>query len=61
MTSKGFTAPFRVPINHAGTRGPIVLDQFRTVDKNRLIKRLGLMLRRTLGMTLATVPELFAE
>ena len=27
MTSKGFAAPFRVPVTHAGTKGLIVLDQ----------------------------------
>ena len=41
MTSRGFAAPFRVPVMHAGTKGLIVLDQIRTVDKVRLVKRLG--------------------
>jgi mRNA interferase MazF len=27
MTSKGFVAPFRVPVTHGGTKGLIVLDQ----------------------------------
>ena len=35
MTSKGFAAPFRVPVTHAGTKGVIVLDQMRAVDKQR--------------------------
>ena len=35
MTSKGFAAPFRVPVTHAGTKGLIVLDQMRAVDKQR--------------------------
>jgi len=41
MTSKGFTAPFRVPVTHAAKKGLIVLDQIRTVDKVRLVKRIG--------------------
>ncbi|TLZ10291.1 MAG: type II toxin-antitoxin system PemK/MazF family toxin, partial [Gammaproteobacteria bacterium] len=41
MTSKGFAAPFRVPVTHAGTKGLIVLDQLRALDKMRLAKRLG--------------------
>jgi mRNA interferase MazF len=61
MTSRGFAAPFRVPVTHAGTKGLIVLDQIRTVDKTRLVKRLGLVGRKALGMTLATLQELFAE
>jgi mRNA interferase MazF len=36
MTSKGFVAPFRVPVTHAGTKGQIVLDQLRTVDRQRV-------------------------
>ena len=46
MTSKGFTAPFRVPVTHAGTKGQIVLDQLRTVDKVRLVKSWALYLQR---------------
>jgi mRNA interferase MazF len=34
MTSKGFAAPFRVPVTHAGTKGQIVLDQLRGVCKD---------------------------
>lgn len=61
MTSQGFTAPFRVPVSHAGTKGLIVLDQIRTVDKVRLVRRMGTVSRRTLAATLMTLQELFAE
>jgi len=61
MTSKGFAAPFRVPITHAGTKGLIVLDQIRPVDKVRMAKRLGVVSRKTLATTLATLQELFTE
>ncbi|PUE49359.1 growth inhibitor PemK [Limnohabitans sp. 2KL-1] len=61
MTSKGFTAPFRVPVTHAGTKGLIVLDQLRTVDKLRLVKRLGAVSAKTLAAALATLQEVFAE
>lgn len=61
MTSQGFAAPFRVPVTHAGTRGLIVLDQIRTVDKVRLVRRLGAVSRKTLAATLGTLQELFAE
>jgi mRNA interferase MazF len=60
MTSKGFAAPFRIPVTHAGTKGLIVLDQIRTVDKNRLVKRLGVLTAKTLSAVLATLQELFA-
>lgn len=60
MTSKGFAAPFRVPVTHAGTKGLIVLDQLRTVDKLRLAKKLGAVPPKTLRATLAALQELFA-
>jgi mRNA interferase MazF len=60
MTSKGFAAPFRVPVTHAGTKGLIVLDQLRTVDKVRLAKRLGSVSASTLSKALGTLQEMFA-
>ena len=41
MTTKGRTYPTRVACEFAGKTGQIVLDQLRTVDKRRLIRRLG--------------------
>jgi len=61
MTSKGFAAPFRVPVTHAGTKGLIVLDQLRSVDKQRLVKKTGQVSAKTLGTVLKTLQELFAE
>lgn len=61
MTTKGFTAPFRVPITHAGTKGLIVLDQLRTVDKSRLAKRLGATSTKTMALVLSTLQEFFAD
>jgi mRNA interferase MazF len=61
MTSKGFAAPFRVPVTHAGTKGLIVLDQLRSVDKQRLVKKSGQVSAKTLGTVLKTLQELFAE
>lgn len=61
MTSKGFAAPFRVPVTHAGTKGLIVLDQLRTVDKARLAKKLGTVPAKTMSSTLAALQEVFAE
>ena len=61
MTSKAFAAPFRVPLTHAGTKGLVVLDQLRTVDKLRLAKKLGHVSAKTLALILATLQEVFAE
>ena len=61
MTSKGFAAPFRIPVTHAGTKGLILLDQLRTVDKVRLSKKLGAVSAKTLAATLSTLQEVFAQ
>jgi mRNA interferase MazF len=61
MTSKGFVAPFRVPVTHAAKKGLIVLDQIRTVDKTRLVKRVGAVNAKTLSAVLITLQEVFAE
>lgn len=61
MTSKGFAAPFRVAVTHGGTKGLILLDQLRTVDKLRLVKRLGAVSAKTLDAALNTLQEVFAR
>jgi len=61
MTSKSVPAPFRVPVTHAAKKGLIVLDQIRTVDKIRLVKRVGAVNTKTLFNVLTTLQEVFAE
>lgn len=61
MTSKGFAAPFRVAVSHGGTKGLILLDQLRTVDKTRMSKRMGAVSAKTLAAVLTTLQEVFAE
>lgn len=41
MTTGSRPAPFRVPLRFKGKDGLILPDQMRTVDKGRLVKRLG--------------------
>lgn len=48
MTTKSKTYPSRVEINFDAKKGWIVLDQIRTIDKSRLIKKLGMI----------TIPEI---
>jgi len=61
MTTKGFSAPFRIPMTHAGKKGLILLDQIRTVDKIRLTKKMGTVSPKTLSAMLNTLQELFAK
>ena len=41
MTTKGMGYPTRVPVEFQAKSGEVVLDRVRTVDKSRLVKRLG--------------------
>jgi mRNA interferase MazF len=41
LTSKGNEYPSRIQLTFHGRKGQVVLDQIRTVDKVRLVKRLG--------------------
>jgi mRNA interferase MazF len=61
MTTKGRPYPTRVACRFQGKTGQIVLDQLRTVDKARLVKRLGQIGRKTQQATLAVLAEMFAE
>lgn len=60
MTTKGRDYPTRVACTFQGVRGRIVLDQLRTVDKNRLAKRLGSISKKTRQRVLESLAELFS-
>ena len=61
MTTKGQTYPTRVNCEFQGKEGQGVLDQIRTVDKNRLVRLLGRIDRSTQNRVLATLVEMFSE
>lgn len=60
MTTQGRAYPTRVPVRFQRKTGQIVLDQIRTVDKIRLVKRLGAINKPTADKVLATLGEMFA-
>lgn len=60
MTTKGRPYPTRVPVHFHRKTGHIVLDQLRTVDKSRLVKRLGTIDPNTADHVLTLLSELFA-
>ena len=60
MTSKGRKYPTRVSCTFQGIQGQIVLDQIRTVDKRRLIKRLGKISSQAQEYVLDGLSEMFA-
>jgi mRNA interferase MazF len=61
MTTRGRDYPTRVNCHFEGKDGQIVLDQIRTVDKTRLVKRLGCLDSKTQARVLAVLAEMFAE
>jgi mRNA interferase MazF len=60
MTTKGQSYPSRVPCRFKGKAGQIVLDQIRTVDRVRLIKKLGVLDAKTGTRVIETLQEMFA-
>ncbi len=61
MTTKGKQYPTRVMSQFQGKNGLIVLDQIRTVDKNRLVKKLGRISPDEQKILLDILAEMFAE
>lgn len=61
MTTKGRNYPTRVACLFQGKEGHIVLDQIRTVDKSRLVKRMGKIDTETQSMVFSVLTELFSE
>ena len=59
MTTKGRPYPSRVSCRFQGKNGQIILDQIRTVDKVRLIKKLGLIDKNTGSKVLSILQEMF--
>jgi len=61
MTTKGKAYPTRIPCQFQGKNGQIVLDQIRTIDKIRLVKKLGRIHQDEQRVVLDTLAKLFAE
>ena len=60
LTSGSHPYPFRVACRFAGKAGHVVLDQVRTVDQERLGKRLGALKETTVVKILRVLQDMFA-
>lgn len=60
MTTGSRTTPFRVAARFKGKDGLLLPDQVRTLDKTRLVKRLGPIDAATLTAVLTVLGEMFA-
>ncbi|MEQ1910507.1 MAG: type II toxin-antitoxin system PemK/MazF family toxin [Vicinamibacterales bacterium] len=61
MTTGGQAYPWRVACRFQNRSGFVALDQLRTVDSKRLVKRLGRLSGATTKEVLDTLQEMFAE
>ncbi|MBE0408229.1 MAG: type II toxin-antitoxin system PemK/MazF family toxin [Anaerolineales bacterium] len=61
MTTMRRNYPTRVNLRFEGKEGQIILDQIRTVDKRRLLRKLGVIDKKAASETLAVLQEMFAE
>ncbi len=60
LTTGGHPYPFRIPCRFEGRAGSVVIDQVRTVDRERMVRRLGRLSSSTLGRVPAILQEMFA-
>jgi mRNA interferase MazF len=60
MSTQGRAFPSRVACRFKGKDGRVVLDQLRTVDRMRLVKKLGRLDAKTSAIVLDVLREMFA-
>ena len=61
MTTKSRAYPTRIPVQFEGKTGWIVLDQIRTVDNLRLIKKLGSITKKEVIKVKAVIKEMLVD
>lgn len=61
MTSASKPYPTRVQVKHNKTKGWIVLDQVRTIDKKRILKKLGRITAKEIEVTKIILKEIFVD
>ena len=61
MTTKGRSYPTRIPTTFQQKEGQVILDQIRTVDKSRLVKKIGKVNKVTSNKILSLLIEMFSK
>lgn len=61
MTTKSHPYPTRVPISFEKKDGWIVLDQIRTVDRKRLIKKIGRITKNEIMLVKNVLQEMLVD
>jgi mRNA interferase MazF len=60
MTTGKHAYPFRAACRFQGRSGHVVLDQIRTIDRERLVRRLGRLAPAAVQSALLILQEMFA-
>jgi mRNA interferase MazF len=61
MTTGGYAYPWRIPCRFQNRAGYVAVDQLRTVDGERLVKRRGQLSSTTTAVVLDALQEMFEE
>ncbi len=61
MTSSSKSYPTRVEVRHNRTKGWVVLDQIRTIDRQRIIKVAGILTDKEIGKIKAILRETYVD
>lgn len=61
ITSQSRSYPSRVEIKENTTKGWVVLDQIRTIDKKRIIKILGSIHEKEIQIVKSVIKEIFVD
>jgi mRNA interferase MazF len=59
MTSSSKSYPTRVQVKHNKTKGLVVLDQIRTIDKQRIVKVLGTLTEKEIYSVKSIIHETY--
>jgi len=61
MTSNSKSYPTRVEVKHNKTKGWVVLDQIRTIDRKRVIKCFDFLTEKEIIKIKATIQEIYVD
>ena len=61
MTSQSKTYPTRVKVEHNNKTGWVVIDQIRTIDKQRIVKMLDHLTDNEISIVKQSIKETFVD
>lgn len=61
MTTKSHNYPTRIKVKHNNKEGWVIIDQIRTIDKSRIIKKTGILAQDEIAKCKRAISETFVE